>query len=61
MAARENAVSDQSIHQLDLVKKITLQDKITIAEFASDVQKSLYTGLEDATGMKDRGVSRRHS
>ena len=29
VAARENAVSDQSIHQLsDLVKKITLKDKI---------------------------------
>ena len=32
VAARENAVSDQSIHQLsDLVKKIALKDKITRA------------------------------
>ena len=45
VAARENAVSDESIHQLsDLVKKIALQDKINESrEFASDVeQTSLY-------------------
>jgi len=61
VAARENAVSDQSIHQLsDLVKKITLQDKISESrEFAFDVQQSLYTGLEDGNpGMKDRGVKK---
>jgi len=61
VAARENAVSDQSIHQLsDLVKKITLQDKISESrEFASDVQQSLYTGLEDGNaGLKDRGVKK---
>ena len=42
-AARENAVSDQSIHQLsDLVKKIALKDKIDESrEFASDVEASL--------------------
>ncbi len=41
---RENAVSDQSIHQLsDLVKKIALKDKIDESrEFASDVEGSLY-------------------
>ncbi|WP_446744844.1 N-acetylmuramoyl-L-alanine amidase [Silvibacterium acidisoli] len=61
VAARENAVSDQSIHQLsDLVKKITLQDKINESrEFASDVEQSLYTGLEDGNpGLKDRGVKK---
>jgi N-acetylmuramoyl-L-alanine amidase len=61
VAARENAVSDQSIHQLsDLVKKIALQDKINESrEFASDVQQSLYTGLEDGNpGLKDRGVKK---
>ncbi len=61
VAARENAVSDQSIHQLsDLVKKITLQDKISESrEFAFDVQQSLYTGLEDGNpGLKDRGVKK---
>src|SRR3984957_18127145 len=44
VAARENAVSDESIHELsDLVKKITLKDKIDESrEFAADVQKSLY-------------------
>jgi N-acetylmuramoyl-L-alanine amidase len=61
VAARENAVSDQSIHQLsDLVKKITLKDKIDESrEFASDVQQNLFNGLEDGNrGMKDRGVKK---
>ena len=61
VAARENAVSDQSIHQLsDLVKKITLKDKIAESrEFASDVQESLYGGLERGNaGLKDRGVKK---
>ncbi|MEO8736639.1 MAG: N-acetylmuramoyl-L-alanine amidase, partial [Edaphobacter sp.] len=61
VAARENAVSDQSIHQLsDLVKKITLKDKIAESrEFASDVQESLYGGLEKGnSGLKDRGVKK---
>ena len=59
VAARENAVSDQSIHQLsDLVKKIALKDKIAESrEFASDVEGSLYAGLERGNaGLKDRGV-----
>lgn len=61
VAARENAVSDQSIHQLsDLVKKITLKDKIDESrEFASDVQQNLFSGLEEGNrGMKDRGVKK---
>jgi N-acetylmuramoyl-L-alanine amidase len=60
-AARENAVSDQSIHQLsDLVKKITLKDKIAESrEFASDVQEGLYGGLQKGNvGLKDRGVKK---
>ena len=61
VAARENAVSDQSIHQLsDLVKKITLKDKIAESrEFASDVEGSLYSGLARGNaGLKDRGVKK---
>jgi len=60
-AARENAVSDQSIHQLsDLVKKIALKDKIAESrEFASDVEQSLYGGLQRGNaGLKDRGVKK---
>jgi N-acetylmuramoyl-L-alanine amidase len=59
VAARENAVSDESIHQLSsLVKQITLHDKIEESrEFATDVQTSLYGGLESENpGMKNRGV-----
>jgi N-acetylmuramoyl-L-alanine amidase len=60
-AARENAVSDQSIHQLsDLVKKIALKDKIAESrEFAGDVEQSLYGGLQRGnSGLKDRGVKK---
>jgi N-acetylmuramoyl-L-alanine amidase len=60
-AARENAVSNQSIHQLsDLVKKITLRDKIDESrEFATDVEQSLYAGLAKGNGgLKDRGVKK---
>jgi N-acetylmuramoyl-L-alanine amidase len=61
VAARENAVSEKSIHELqDLVKKIALKDKIEESrEFASDVQKSLFTGVsQKSPGMRDRGVKK---
>ncbi|HEY8998143.1 MAG TPA: N-acetylmuramoyl-L-alanine amidase, partial [Edaphobacter sp.] len=61
VAARENAVSDQSVYQLsDLVKKIALKEKIDESrEFAADVESSLYSGLERGnTGLKNRGVKR---
>jgi len=61
VAARENAVSNESIHELsDLVKKITLKDKIDESrEFAADVQRSLYDDLEDGNpGLRDRGVKK---
>ncbi len=61
VAARENAVSGQGVHQLaDLVKKITLKDKIDESrEFASDVEQSLYDGLRKGNeGLKNRGVKK---
>ena len=61
VAARENAVSDESIHELSgLVKKITLKDKIDESrEFATDVDTSLYAGLERGNpGLHDRGVKK---
>jgi N-acetylmuramoyl-L-alanine amidase len=61
VAARENAVSEKSIHELqDLVKKIALKDKIDESrELASDVQRSLVTGLGTKDhGLKDRGVKK---
>ncbi|HWW22641.1 MAG TPA: N-acetylmuramoyl-L-alanine amidase [Edaphobacter sp.] len=60
-AARENAVSDQSISQLsDLVKKIALKEKIDESrEFASDVEAGLYGGLQKGNaGLKNRGVKK---
>jgi N-acetylmuramoyl-L-alanine amidase len=61
VAARENAVSSQSVHELsDLVKKIALKDKIDESkELASDVDDSLYDGIEKGNaGLKNRGVKK---
>ena len=61
VAARENAASDKSIHELqDLVKKIALKEKIDESrEFASDVQGALHTGLAVRNpGERNRGVKK---
>jgi N-acetylmuramoyl-L-alanine amidase len=61
VAARENAVSEKSIHELqDLVKKIALKEKIDESqEFATDVQSSLHSGLAaKSPGVRDRGVKK---
>jgi N-acetylmuramoyl-L-alanine amidase len=61
VAARENAVSQKSIFELqDLVKKITLKDKIDESrELATDVQQSLYTGMATRhSTLRDRGVKK---
>jgi N-acetylmuramoyl-L-alanine amidase len=61
VAARENAVSEQSIHELqDLVKKIALKEKIGESrEFAADVQHSLYAGLSaKSPSLRNRGVKK---
>lgn len=61
VAARENSVSDESIHQLSsLVRKIALQSKIDESrEFAADVDQSLFSGLEKGnSGLENRGVKK---
>ncbi|MCU1271644.1 MAG: N-acetylmuramoyl-L-alanine amidase [Acidobacteriaceae bacterium] len=61
VAARENAASDKSIHELqDLVKKIALKEKIEESrEFASDVQGALHSGLAARNpGERNRGVKK---
>jgi N-acetylmuramoyl-L-alanine amidase len=61
VAARENAVSEKSIHELqDLVKKIALKEKIEESrEFAGDVQASLYGGLAlNNAGIRNRGIKK---
>jgi N-acetylmuramoyl-L-alanine amidase len=61
VAARENAVSEQSIYELqDLVKKIALKEKIEESrEFASDVQQSLHSGLAaKSPAIRNRGVKK---
>jgi len=61
VAARENAVSEKSIYELqDLVKKIALKEKIEESrEFAGDVQQSLHSGLSAKNpGIRNRGVKK---
>ena len=61
VAARENAVSQRSIFQLqDLVKKITLKEKLDESrELATEVQQSLYAGLAARhSTLRDRGVKK---
>lgn len=61
VAARENSVSETSVHDLqDLVKKIALKDKIDESrEFAANVQKALHAGEASKNpGVKDRGVKK---
>jgi N-acetylmuramoyl-L-alanine amidase len=61
VAARENAVSEKSVYELqDLVKKITLKDKIEESrELAGDVQASLYAGLSPKNPtLRNRGVKK---
>jgi len=61
VAARENAVSEKSIYELqDLVKKIALKEKIEESrEFASDVQTSLHSGLAARSpAIRNRGVKK---
>ena len=61
VAARENAVSEKSIYELqDLVKKIAMKEKIEESrEFAGDVQSSLHSGLAlKSPAIRDRGVKK---
>lgn len=61
VAARENAVSEKSIHELqDLVKKITLKEKLDESrEFAANVQKSLYATMSRGNAsLRNRGVKK---
>jgi len=61
VAARENAVSQKSIYELqDLVKKIALKEKIEESrEFAGDVQGALHSGLAaKSPGIRNRGVKK---
>ena len=59
LAARENATSQESVHQLqNLIKKIALSDKIDESqELARDVQTALYKRMSSVShGIHNRGV-----
>jgi N-acetylmuramoyl-L-alanine amidase len=61
VAARENALSQSSIHELqDLIKKIAANEKVEESkELASDIQDSLAKRLRQAsTAEKNRGVKK---
>lgn len=59
VAARENASSEKSIHELqELIQKIAFRDKVEESrEFAENIQTAMHSSLERAVGApKDRGV-----
>ena len=59
LAARENATSQESVHQLQsLIKKIALSDKVEESqELGRDVQKDLYKDMSRVShGIHNRGV-----
>ncbi|MGD0200707.1 MAG: N-acetylmuramoyl-L-alanine amidase [Bryobacteraceae bacterium] len=60
VAARENAISQTSIHELQtLVQRITLNEKVQESrEFAAAVQKALYAGLPRNRLVRSRGVKK---
>lgn len=61
VAARENATSQQSVHELrDLIKKIALTEKVEESrQFATEVQHEVHSRLAKAGGkQKDRGVKK---
>jgi N-acetylmuramoyl-L-alanine amidase len=61
VAARENATSQESVHQLqDLIKKIAMTEKIEESEeFARQVQKEVHRRTSQMSGnQRDRGVKK---
>jgi len=61
VASRENAAANRSIHELqDLLSTIVRNDKIDESrEFATRVQRSLYSGAAKSSGgIRDRGVKK---
>ncbi len=61
VAARENATSQESVHELqDLIKKIAMTEKIKESEeFARQVQREVYLRTSQMSGkQRDRGVKK---
>ena len=61
LAARENATTQESVHELqDMIKKIALTEKIEESQdFALQVQREVFTRLRKATGQqKNRGIKK---
>jgi N-acetylmuramoyl-L-alanine amidase len=61
VAARENATSQEAVHQLqDLIKKIALTEKIEESQdFARQVQREVYTRVTKVSGaQRDRGTKK---
>jgi len=61
VAARENATSQESVHELqNLIKKIAMTEKIEESQdLAKQVQREVYTRMTKASGaQRDRGVKK---
>ena len=61
VAARENATTQESVHELqDLIKKIALTEKIEESQdFATQIQREIYARLRKFSGeQKNRGIKK---
>ncbi len=60
VAARENATTQESVHQLQsLIKKIAMTEKIEESqEFATQVQREIYSRLKAGRNQRNRGVKK---
>jgi N-acetylmuramoyl-L-alanine amidase len=61
VAARENASSQEAVHQLqDLIKKIAMTEKIEESQdFARQLQREVYTRVtKDSGAQRDRGIKK---
>lgn len=61
LAARENATTQESVHELqDLIKKIALTEKVEESQdFALQIQREVFTRLRKAIGQqKNRGIKK---
>ena len=60
VAARENATTQESVHELqNMIKKIAMTEKVEESQdFAAQVQREIYSRLRAGRNQRDRGVKK---
>jgi N-acetylmuramoyl-L-alanine amidase len=60
VAARENATTQESVHELQsLIKKIAMTEKVEESQdFAAQVQREVYSNLKAGRNLRNRGVKK---